>query len=97
MDLAGSSDLMVSSVVQYLQSPILVDMIFDQLQTVKINRMVGSRIELQFIKFLLASSPLLRWIKLLNTAIDDPKEESRISKELMSFPRASKVARIIWA
>ncbi|KAK1374525.1 F-box domain-containing protein [Heracleum sosnowskyi] len=94
--MVGSSEHMVSSVVQYLQSPTLVEMIFDKLQTVKIHNMVGSRAELQFIKLLLASSPLLRWIKLLNTTIDDPKEESRILKELMSFPRASKAAQIIW-
>ncbi|KAK1374522.1 hypothetical protein POM88_030715 [Heracleum sosnowskyi] len=97
LDLVGSSEHMVSSVVQYLQSPTLVEMIFDQLQTVKIHKMVGSRAELQFIKLLLASTPLLRWIKLLNTTIDDPKEESRILKELMSFPRASKDAQIIWS
>lgn len=96
MDLAASKELMVASVVHFLQFPNFIDMVLDHLKTVKISGMVGLRAELEFIKLLLASSPSLRWIKLLNTAVSDPREESRISRVLLQFPRASTAAQIIW-
>ncbi|KAK1374515.1 hypothetical protein POM88_030708 [Heracleum sosnowskyi] len=79
-----------------LQSPNFMDMVLDHLKTVKILGLVGSRAELEFIKLLLASSPSLRRIEILNTTVNDPKEESRISRVLMQFPRASTAAQIIW-
>ncbi|KAK1374519.1 hypothetical protein POM88_030712 [Heracleum sosnowskyi] len=96
MDLAQRREVMVASVVHCLQSPNFMDMVLDHLKTVKILGMVGSRAELEFIKLLLASSPSLRRIEILNTAVNDPKEESRISRVLMQFPRASTAAQIIW-
>lgn len=92
INLASSMEL---TVLQYLQSPILVDMILNQLETVEIHGMVGSE-DLEFIKLLLASSPSLRWMKLLDDNIDDLEEAFRISRELMRFPRASTTAQIIW-
>lgn len=92
INLAASMEL---KVLQYLQSPNLIDMMFNQLETVEIRGMVGSA-ELEFIKLLLASSPSLKWMKLLNPNIDDLEEAFRISRELMRFPRASTAAQIIW-
>ncbi|KAK1394851.1 hypothetical protein POM88_013907 [Heracleum sosnowskyi] len=95
MNLAESRELMVSSVVQYLQSPNLIDMILNQLETVKIYGLVESA-ELYFIKLLLASSPSLRLMNLSNITTDDPAEQLRMSRELLRFPRASTAAEIIW-
>nr|XP_017216570.1 PREDICTED: F-box/FBD/LRR-repeat protein At1g13570-like isoform X2 [Daucus carota subsp. sativus] len=95
MNVAESTKLMVSSVVQYLQSPELMDMNLNQLEAVEIKWIDGTD-ELQFIKLLLASSPSLRWMKLFHIAINDSKEQLRISRELMRFRRASTAAEIIW-
>ncbi|KAK1385290.1 hypothetical protein POM88_023025 [Heracleum sosnowskyi] len=95
MNLAESRELMVSSVVQYLQSPNLIDMILTKLETVIIRGLVESA-ELQFIKLLLASSPSLKFMILSNITTDDPKEQLRISRELMRFRRASTAAEIRW-
>ncbi|KAK1374536.1 hypothetical protein POM88_030729 [Heracleum sosnowskyi] len=74
-----------------------VDIILDQLTTVEIKGIVGSRAEFQFIKLLLATTPSLGWIKLeKDKTINDPKEELRISRELLEFPRASTAAQITW-
>ncbi|KAL8112098.1 hypothetical protein AgCh_019705 [Apium graveolens] len=82
-------------VLQFLQSTHLIDFIPNQLETVEIDGMVGS-VELEFIKLLLASSPSLRCMNLLNPSIDDFEQAFRISRELMRFPRASAAAQIIW-
>ena len=95
MNVAESTKLMVSSVVQYLQSPELMDMNLNQLEAVEIKWIDGTE-ELQFIKLLLASSPSLRWMKLFHIAINDSKEQLRILRELMRFRRASTAAEIIW-
>lgn len=87
-------DLTVSLVEQYLELPNFNDMILGQLETVEIWGLVGSKAELHFIKLLLATSPSLRWMKLEYDT--DPEEESRISRELLRFPRASSAAQIIW-
>ncbi|WOH05018.1 hypothetical protein DCAR_0624430 [Daucus carota subsp. sativus] len=89
-----SREQMVSSVAQYLQSLYLVGMTFNRLETVEIY-VVENSAELEFIKLLLASSPSLRSMRILNM-ISDRKEALRISQELMRFPRASTNAEIIW-
>lgn len=74
-----------------------VDMILDQLETVEILGMVGSRVEFQFIKILLGSTPSLGWIKLKkNITVDDPKKEMRILRDLLLIPRASTSSQIMW-
>lgn len=85
----------MSLVGDYLERPNFNDMILGQLETVKIWSLCGSEVELHLIKLLLATSPSLRWMK-LEFYINDPKEESKISRELMRFPRASSAAQIIW-
>ncbi|KAK1374530.1 F-box domain-containing protein [Heracleum sosnowskyi] len=91
-NLTADMELMV---LQYLQSPNLIDVILDDLETVEIHGKVGSA-DLEFIKFLLASSPSLRWMKLLDDNIFYFEEALKISRELMKFPRASTAAQIIW-
>ncbi|KAL1825925.1 hypothetical protein ACET3Z_012703 [Daucus carota] len=85
---------MVSLVTQYLQSLHLIGMAFDQLETVELYG-VNLSSELQFIKLLLASSPSLKLMIIYNM-INDREEASRVSQELMRFPRASTTAEIIW-
>ncbi|KAK1385289.1 F-box domain-containing protein [Heracleum sosnowskyi] len=82
----------------FLNSMVLpVDMILDQLETVEILGIIGSRVEFQFIKILLGSTPSLRWIKLKkNITVDDPKEELRILRDLLLIPRASTSSQIKW-
>lgn len=70
---------MVSSIEQFLQLPNFINMILYQLRTVEIRCIVGSRDELQFIQFLLASSPSLRHLTFTcDPTITDPREKLRI-------------------
>lgn len=85
----------MSSVEQYLQSPNLTELIFNQLETLEIFGVVNSS-ELQFIKLLLASSPSLRKMEISYSVTNDPEEALRILAELVRFPRASTTAEIIW-
>lgn len=84
--------------MDFLNSIVLPDdMILDQLETVEILGMVGSRVEFQFIKILLGSAPSLRWIKLMKKiTFDNPKEELRILRDLLLIPRASTSSQIKW-
>ncbi|KAK1372972.1 hypothetical protein POM88_029165 [Heracleum sosnowskyi] len=95
MNLSESGELVVSPVVQYLQSPDLIDLIFNQPETVEIEVLVDST-ELQFIKLLLTSSPSLRRMEISHYVIKDPEEALRILAELVRFPRASTTAEITW-
>ncbi|KAK1366683.1 hypothetical protein POM88_042244 [Heracleum sosnowskyi] len=79
------------------------DMILNQLESVEIQGIVGTRPEFQFVQVLLASTPSLRLLKLNKYStidfprIDDLKEELRIARALLLFPRASRSAQVIWA
>ncbi|KAK1374528.1 F-box domain-containing protein [Heracleum sosnowskyi] len=73
------------------------NLILNQLETVDILGMVGSEAEFQFIKFLLASTPSLRWIKLKkHITVDSPHKKLRILQALLLIPRASTSSQIIW-
>lgn len=72
------------------------DVILEKLEIVEIRGVVGSRAEFQFIKLLLASTPCLRRIQIEKDITVDPKEELRISRELLQIPRASTCSQIIW-
>ncbi|MCD7461457.1 hypothetical protein HAX54_046174 [Datura stramonium] len=66
-------------------------------QRLQIDRFYGSRAELLFIRFILASAPLLQ--KAILLVDDESLNESqmlKISKELMRFPRASPTLEIIY-
>ncbi|KAL1825506.1 hypothetical protein ACET3Z_012284 [Daucus carota] len=93
----GTESMAASRVEQYMLSPNFVNTILDQLETVYLQEVNGSRCELHFIKLLLASSPSLRWIKISRTFnIHNLKEELRILLEVARFPRASTTAELIW-
>ncbi|XP_060215441.1 putative FBD-associated F-box protein At5g56390 [Lycium barbarum] len=65
-------------------------------QTLQINSFCGSRAELLFIRFILASAPLLRKaVLLIDTSVSE-SQSLKISKELMQFPRASPKPEIIF-
>ena len=82
---------------QYMLSPDFVNMILDQLETVYLEEVKGSRCELHFIKLLLASPPSLRWIKISKSdSIGGPREELRILGEVTRLPRGSATAELIW-
>lgn len=73
------------------------NLILNQLQTVDVLGMVGSEVEFQFIRFLLASTPSLRWIKLKNNnTVVGTYEQLKISRELLLMPKASTSSQIIW-
>ncbi|PHT48871.1 hypothetical protein CQW23_13079 [Capsicum baccatum] len=68
----------------------------NNLRTLQINRFHGSRAELLFIKFILASAPLLqKAILLVETSVCE-SQSLEISKVLMRFPRASPKSEIIY-
>lgn len=72
-------------------------MILYHLRTVELRCIVGSRDELQFIQFLLASSPSLRHlIFTYDPAINDPREKLRISRKKKQFNSASTSAQVVW-
>ncbi|KAK1358288.1 F-box domain-containing protein [Heracleum sosnowskyi] len=81
---------------QYLESLDCADISLNQLQNVTMRNFMGSRAELLFTKLLLASSPSLKRMTLVrSTEVDDPKEDFRIARELLQFPRKSPV-EIFW-
>lgn len=68
----------------------------NSLLILKMNRFLGSRNELLFISFVLASASLLqKAIFLVDTSINK-SQSLKISKELMSFSRASTKSEIIY-
>ena len=77
----GTETLAVSRVNRYLPSPNFDDMILYELKNVVVHGMVGSRLELHFMKLLLAPSPSPRRMKLCKSpVIVDPKEELKVSE-----------------
>lgn len=65
-------------------------------QTLQINRFLGSRAEILFMRFILLSAPLLQKAILLVDKSVSKNQSLKISKELMRFPRASPKAEIIY-
>ncbi|KAA8529283.1 hypothetical protein F0562_033918 [Nyssa sinensis] len=72
------------------------DCTLDQLRKVKIEGIEGSSAELEFIKHLLACSPLLELMLVRSEHYIDKDAELRICKELMRFSRASPKAEIVY-
>lgn len=81
---------------QYMESPDCANITLNQLQNVIMRDFLGSRAELLLTKLLLASSPSLKRMTLVhNNKVDGPKEDFRIARELLQFPRKSPV-QVIW-
>ncbi|PHT62314.1 hypothetical protein T459_33810 [Capsicum annuum] len=73
-----------------------IQQLLNNLRILQISRFHGSRAELLFIKFILASVPLLqKAILLVETSVCESLS-LKISKELMRFPRASPKSEIIY-
>ncbi|KAK4353683.1 hypothetical protein RND71_025877 [Anisodus tanguticus] len=82
--------------VNYFEGPDSGTQRLNSFQTLQMNRFYGSRAELLFIRFILASAPLLqKAILLVDTSINE-SQSLKISKELMRFPRASPKSEIIF-
>ncbi|KAJ8543041.1 hypothetical protein K7X08_005564 [Anisodus acutangulus] len=67
----------------------------NKLQKLKIEAFHGLRAELLFVRFILASAPLLLKIILLVHESVHEREYLKISEELMGFPRSSPKLEII--
>nr|KAJ0226727.1 hypothetical protein LSAT_V11C100032370 [Lactuca sativa] len=61
----------------------------DRLQTVEIRYLEGSKVELLFIKLLLAHSPSLQKFTIRPSEASDIQKRLDIAMDIMQFPRAS--------
>lgn len=71
------------------------DISLNQLRGVEIHRVSGTRPELDFVKVILAKSPILERL-LIKLESGGVSEESRISKEVLRFKRLSPEAEIMF-
>ncbi|OIT30983.1 PREDICTED: F-box/FBD/LRR-repeat protein At1g13570-like [Nicotiana attenuata] len=79
-----------------LEGPHCMTQGLDNLQTFEIKNFHGSRTELRFVRFILASAPLLQKpIFLVDRSVNESRS-SEIRKKLMQFPRASPKSEIIY-
>ena len=72
-----------------------VDCSFRNLQTVRINELVGTKAELKMIEILLRHSPVLQVLSIQVESKLDKDAKLELSKELMRFCRASPTAQIL--
>ncbi|KAI3511340.1 hypothetical protein L1887_18491 [Cichorium endivia] len=79
----------------HLESPNSLNCTLNQLQTVEITSLNGSRPEMLFIKLLLANSPSLKEFNITPYGTCDAQKRLAIGKDVMEFPRASPTAEII--
>nr|KAJ0228443.1 hypothetical protein LSAT_V11C100032380 [Lactuca sativa] len=86
----------VGLALNHLESPNCLDCTLDQLQTVEMTRVEGSKPELLFIKLLLAHSPSLDKLTITPSQRTDAQKRFDIAKDVMWFPRASPKAKILY-
>ncbi|CAH1441155.1 unnamed protein product [Lactuca virosa] len=86
----------VGLALNHLESPNCLDCTLDQLQTVEMTRLEGSKAELLFIKLLLAHSPSLDKLTITPSQKTDAQKRFDIAKDVMWFPRASPKAKILY-
>lgn len=83
--------------LDYVPQPLEVqgwsDISLNQLREVEVHRVFGTRPELDFMKVILAKSPILERL-LIKLESEEVSEESRILEELMRFKRLSPEAEI---
>ncbi|KAK4353366.1 hypothetical protein RND71_028884 [Anisodus tanguticus] len=82
--------------VNYFEGPGYGTQRLNNFQALQISNFYGSRAELLFIRFILASAPLLQKVVLLVDTSVSESQSLKISKELMRFPRASPKSEIIF-
>ena len=68
---------------------------FDELRVVRIRQYGGTQAEMEFVRFILARSPLLQRVE-IHLAEMDIKEEVRSLKELSQLQRASPTAKLVF-
>ncbi|CAH1441172.1 unnamed protein product [Lactuca virosa] len=80
----------------HLEDPNCLDCTLDQLQTVEMTRLEGSKPELLFIKLILAHSPSLLKFTIRPSKFSDVQKRLDIAKDVMQFPRASPKAKMFY-
>lgn len=81
--------------LNHLESLNCLDYTLNELQTVMIASLEGSRPELLFIKLLLAHSPSLKKFTFRLNEVDVQKR-LKIGEDLLQFPRASPKAEVVY-
>lgn len=66
------------------------------LSTIKIESFRGSKLEMFFVKILLSKFPALEKVVIQESADMDSTMEFKIPRELLSYPRASLKAQLIF-
>lgn len=77
----------------FWEEKIYVEGIFNQLRVVRVLDFFGKKSELDFVKFLLANSPVLEKLTVKSASSDGGLE---LLKELLRFRRASVQAEVIY-
>ncbi|KAJ9558556.1 hypothetical protein OSB04_013170 [Centaurea solstitialis] len=88
-------DYDVGPALNHLESPNCLDQTLNQLQTVEIESFEGSRVELLFIKLILAQSPSLEMLTIELSDTFDAHKRLNFAMDVMRFPRASTKAELI--
>lgn len=93
---AYAGDIARDAVVEYFGTQNLSHYSLKRLQKVKMEEISNFEPELEFIKFILASSPSLEQMEVLRSEDTVDEEERKMWKELMRFRRASPKAEVIY-
>uniref|UniRef100_A0A5B7BWP8 F-box domain-containing protein n=1 Tax=Davidia involucrata TaxID=16924 RepID=A0A5B7BWP8_DAVIN len=83
-------------VLNFMENQDCADCTLDQLRKVTMQRVRGSKPELEFMEYFLACSPILDLMLIERHKDIDANAELRMSRELMRFSRASPKAQIIY-
>ncbi|CAL5350014.1 unnamed protein product [Camellia sinensis] len=83
-------------VPNHLEAPDCINQMLDILRSVKISQIKGWKLELLFIKLLLAHSTMLETMFVEHCVTVDVQEGFEISKELARFPQGSPKAAIMY-
>ncbi|KAL7617376.1 hypothetical protein Lser_V15G03057 [Lactuca serriola] len=86
----------VGAASNHLESPNCLDCTLEQLQTVEITYLEGSKPELLFIKLILAHSPSLQKFTITPSKASDVQKRLDIAMDIMQFPRASTKAKMFY-
>ncbi|KAA8529279.1 hypothetical protein F0562_033922 [Nyssa sinensis] len=76
-------------VLNFMEKHDCADDTLNKLREVKMQGVRGWKAELEFIKYILACSPKLELLNIVRCKDIDANAESRMSRELMRYPRAS--------
>lgn len=91
------SDVDMQRVVEFMKAQNQSNCCLKQLSNVEIQDITCEMPEMEFIKFLLANSPMLVMMKIVCIKKHPLYIESRMSKEFIHFTRASPIAQILYS